>query len=126
VVPTLRNRANAAGKPVDNAFIESFNGKCRDECLNEQLFLSLEQARAEVQAWRLDYNRVRPHSALGNLTPEAYANRSGQPSRTHEIEVGAGGEIGGQVNANKRQREKRDAEITEVATPFVCDRVLLS
>ena len=63
------------GKPVENAFIESFNGKCRDECLNEHLFLSLEQARTEIQTWRLDYNRVRPHSALGNLTPEAYASR---------------------------------------------------
>jgi putative transposase len=64
------------GKPVENAFIESFNGKCRDECLNEHLFRSLEQARIETQTWRLDYNRVRPHTALGNLTPEAYANRN--------------------------------------------------
>jgi putative transposase len=64
------------GKPVDNAFIESFNGKCRDECLNEHLFLTIEQARIETQTWRLDYNRVRPHSALRNLTPEAYAHRN--------------------------------------------------
>ena len=60
---------------------------------------SLEQARTEVQTWRLDYNRVRPHSALGNLTPEAYANRDGV--RTHEIEVGAGSKIGGQVTDAK-------------------------
>ena len=64
------------GKPVENAFIESFNGKCRDECLNEHLFPTIEQARIETQTWRLDYNRVRPHSAPGNLTPEAYAQRS--------------------------------------------------
>src|SRR5262249_46206146 len=63
------------GKPVENAFIESFNGKCRDEFLNEHLFLSLEQVRIETEMWRLDYNRERPHSALGNLTPEAYANQ---------------------------------------------------
>jgi putative transposase len=63
------------GKPVENAFIESFNGKCRDECLNERLFLTIEQARIATETWRVDYNQVRPHSALGNLTPEAYANR---------------------------------------------------
>jgi len=63
------------GKPVENAFIESFNGKCRDEFLNEHLFLSLEQTRIETEMWRLDYNRERPHSALGNLTPEAYAQQ---------------------------------------------------
>ena len=63
------------GKPVENAFIESFNGKCRDEFLNEHLFLSLEQARIETEIWRLDYNRERPHSALGNLTPEVYAKQ---------------------------------------------------
>jgi putative transposase len=65
------------GKPVDNAFIESFNGKCRDECLNEYLFMSIDQARLQTQSWRVDYNRVRPHSALGNLTPEVYAQRNG-------------------------------------------------
>jgi transposase InsO family protein len=58
------------GKPVENAFIESFNGKCRDECLNERLFLTIEQARMATETWRLDYNQVRPHSSLGNLTPE--------------------------------------------------------
>jgi putative transposase len=63
------------GKPVENAFIESFNGKCRDECLNERLFMTIEQARTATETWRLDYNQVRPHSALGNLTPEDYANR---------------------------------------------------
>ncbi|HEU5400887.1 MAG TPA: integrase core domain-containing protein, partial [Terriglobales bacterium] len=64
------------GEPVENAFIESFNGKCRDECLNERLFLTIEQARSATETWRLDYNQVRPHSALGNLTPEDYANRT--------------------------------------------------
>ena len=69
------------GKPVQNAFIESFNGKCRDECLNEHLFTSIEEARRCLDHWRLDYNRVRPHSSLGNLTPEAFAqtHRSATP-----------------------------------------------
>jgi putative transposase len=60
------------GKPTDNGHIESFNGKFRDECLNQHWFLSLGDARQLIEAWRLDYNSVRPHSALGNLTPQAY------------------------------------------------------
>jgi putative transposase len=63
------------GKPVENAYIESFNGRFRDECLNENLFRTLEEARAIIEAWRCDYNRIRPHSALGNLTPEEFADR---------------------------------------------------
>lgn len=61
------------GKPIQNAFIESFNGKFRDECLNEHWFVSLQDAREKVEAWRRDYNEVRPHSALGNRTPEEFA-----------------------------------------------------
>lgn len=57
------------GKPVENAYIESFNGRLRDECLNDQLFLSLEDARQKIETWRMDYNIHRPHSSLGNLTP---------------------------------------------------------
>ena len=61
------------GKPVQNAFIESFNGRFRDECLNQHWFVNLAQARRIVDAWRLDYNRARPHSALGYLTPDEFA-----------------------------------------------------
>jgi putative transposase len=57
------------GKPVENAFIESFNGKFRDECLNENWFVSLDDAKEKIEAWRKDYNRNRPHSSLGNKTP---------------------------------------------------------
>ena len=57
------------GKPTDNAFIESFNGSFRDECLNVNWFLSLEDAKDKIQAFKEDYNHFRPHSALGNLTP---------------------------------------------------------
>jgi putative transposase len=63
----------APGKPVQNAFVESFNGRLRDELLNETLFRSLAHARAELAAWRTDYNTSRPHSRLGWLTPQAYA-----------------------------------------------------
>ncbi len=59
----------APGKPQQNAFVESFNGKLRDECLNETLFSSVRHARAVLAAWRQDYNHVRPHSALGGRTP---------------------------------------------------------
>ena len=61
------------GKPTQNAFVESFNGKFRDECLNDHWFTSLADARVTIENWRRDYNRVRPHSSLGNLTPEAYS-----------------------------------------------------
>jgi putative transposase len=61
----------APGKPTQNAFLESFNGRLRDECLNERLFTSMVQARAVLAAWRQDYNTIRPHSKLGGLTPAA-------------------------------------------------------
>jgi len=60
------------GKPQQNGFIESFNGKLRDECLNEHWFLSLPHARRIAEEWRQDYNLNRPHSSLGNLTPEEF------------------------------------------------------
>ena len=63
----------APGKPQQNGFIESFNGKLRDECLNEHVFCSLTQARRTIEAWRIDYNTMRPHSSLGYLTPEEFA-----------------------------------------------------
>ena len=64
------------GKPVQNAYIESFNGRLRDECLNEHWFTSLPAARGIIEAWRDDYNTVRPHSSLGNQTPQEFAERS--------------------------------------------------
>ena len=60
------------GKPNQNAYVESFNGRFRDECLNEHWFLSLVQTRQIVEAWRLDYNAVRPHSSLGNVSPTEF------------------------------------------------------
>lgn len=63
------------GKPTQNAFIESFNGKLRDECLNETLFSSLPGARGTLETWQEDYNNHRPHSALGNLTPREFAEK---------------------------------------------------
>lgn len=63
------------GKPVENAYIESFNGKFRDECLNDNWFMSLQQAKDIIEAWRIDYNKERPHSSLGNLTPEEFVHQ---------------------------------------------------
>jgi putative transposase len=63
------------GKPVQNAFVESFNGKMRDECLNEHWFGTLAEARQTIEAWRKDYNEVRPHSSLGNRTPQEFTAR---------------------------------------------------
>lgn len=64
------------GKPVQNCFVESFNGTFRDDCLNLHWFLSLEDARQTIEAWRNDYNRVRPHSSLGGLTPEEFVRKN--------------------------------------------------
>jgi putative transposase len=64
------------GKPTDNAFIESFNGKFRAECLNTHWFMSLDDARRKCEAWRRDYNEERPHSAIGNKRPIELINRS--------------------------------------------------
>jgi len=63
------------GKPTDNAFIESFNGSFRDECLNTNWFLSLEDAHQKIENWRQEYNHFRPHSSLNNLTPEELINQ---------------------------------------------------
>jgi putative transposase len=63
------------GKPVENAFIESFNGRVREECLNAQWFDTLAEAKAAIEAWRIDYNRNRPHGALGQLTPREFRRR---------------------------------------------------
>lgn len=64
------------GKPMENAFIESFNGRFRDECLNDNWFMSLAEAREIIEAWRIDYNQNRPHSSLNGLTPEEFANQA--------------------------------------------------
>jgi putative transposase len=64
------------GKPIQNAYVESFNGKFRDECLNEHWFASLDEAREVIEEWRQDYNVVRPHSSLDDLTPEQFRDRT--------------------------------------------------
>lgn len=61
------------GKPTDNAYIESFNGRFRQECLNKHWFLSLADARLKIEQWRQEYNSHRPHSSLGYKTPEEFA-----------------------------------------------------
>lgn len=63
------------GKPNQNAYIESFNGRLRDECLNEHWLPSLQRVRAEIERWRREYNEERPKKALGGLTPAAYAKQ---------------------------------------------------
>ncbi|QBQ47255.1 IS3 family transposase [Brevundimonas naejangsanensis] len=77
----------APGKPTQNGFVESFNGRMRDELLNESLFFGLDHARQKVAAWALDYNTCRPHSSIGYLTPEAFAaslTATGRPAAQYE------------------------------------------
>lgn len=66
------------GRPMENAYVESFNGKFRDECLNENWFTDLADARQKIEQWRQDYNQVRPHSALGYRTPTEFARLAGE------------------------------------------------
>lgn len=80
------------GKPVDNAYIESFNGSFRDECLNVNWFLSLEDAKEKIESWRRDYNEWRPHSSLDNLSPRQYLE--GQTNITSNSTVLAGPVLG--------------------------------
>ena len=68
----VRLSFNRPGKPGDNPFIESFNGRVRDECLNENWFTSLDSARKIIEDWRMDYNNDRPHTSLDDLTPEEF------------------------------------------------------
>ena len=64
------------GKPIENAYAESFIGRLRDECLNENWFISLKDARDIIESWRIDYNEGRPHSSLGGLTPREYVENT--------------------------------------------------
>ena len=70
------------GKPNENAFIESFNGRMRDECLNANIFFSIEDALEKLETWRLDYNTVRPHGSLGGLPPEEFARKARSEDQT--------------------------------------------
>jgi putative transposase len=72
------------GKPTENGYLESFNGRLRDECLNVQQFTSLKHAQAVMDAWRTDYNQQRPHGSLGHLTPVEYRRRHGV-TKTSEV-----------------------------------------
>lgn len=70
------------GKPTDNAFVESFNGKVRAECIDQNWFLSLDDARSKCETYRREYNEERPHSAIGNKTPMEFIKSIEQPSRS--------------------------------------------
>ncbi len=63
------------GKPMENGYVESFNGRFRDECLNEHWFMNMDEAKDLIEKWRIEYNTARPHSALAMLTPEEFANK---------------------------------------------------
>jgi putative transposase len=95
----------APGKPMQNGFIESFNGSFRDECLNETLFSSLPEARSRITDWKEDYNSQRPHSSLGNLTPTSspgnwlWKNRPHRPKHQPKDSPQNRSELGAQVTS---------------------------
>lgn len=75
------------GKPTDNSFVESFNGKFRDECLNQHWFLDLEDARRRIEKWRMDYNTFRPHKTLEGLTPSEYVLRYSEGRNSGKVQA---------------------------------------
>jgi putative transposase len=77
----------APGKPMQNGFVESFNGRLRDECLNEHLFTNLKEAREIIEAWRIDYNTNRPHTSLNGLTPTEFATRPHQGQNWNRLSL---------------------------------------
>jgi putative transposase len=81
------------GRPVENVYIESFNGKFRDECLNEHWFTSMDHARVLIEAWRHEYNQERPHSSRGNATPaefaKAWLSRAGKMTSVQPADSGS-------------------------------------
>jgi putative transposase len=92
------------GRPMENGYIESFHGRFREECLNEHWFLTLDDARGTIESWRIDYNQVRPHSALGYLTPgefaSGYANVESKKRFPHLHSRDGGCEQNLQLNSN--------------------------
>lgn len=75
------------GRPTRNSFVESFNGKFRDECLNENWFRSLADAREKIEVWRVDYNTIRPHKSLKQLTPLEYKEKEEKDSERKRPEL---------------------------------------
>ena len=91
------------GKPTDNAFIESFNGKFRSECLNANWFLSFDEARRKCETWRRDYNDIRPHSSLGGKRRASFIRGAATPTSRAADEAGISqptwSSVGGKLNS---------------------------
>jgi len=93
------------GKPTDNAFIESFNGKFRTECLNAHWFMSLDDARRKCEAWRRDYNEERPHSSIGNKAPIELVNRSAALARPDRRWLEKAQQSGPRIGSGSNERQ---------------------
>lgn len=101
------------GKPTQNAFVESFNGTFRDECLNENWFLSLDDARQIIENWRVDYNEVRPHGSLGDQTPVEFATRTAAPLRACATLQPSAAPQCGCKSQNKKPKKKTGSAPTD-------------
>ena len=96
------------GNPIQNAFIESFNSRLREECLSEHVFVSLDDARRKIEQWRIDYNRERPHSSLGHLTPKEFAAKHQRISAIAHTAWPANQELAGAVQCAPASNPKLD------------------
>lgn len=103
----------APGKPMQNGFVESFNGRMRDECLKEHLFDNLYHARNMVAAWRNDFNHTRPHSSLAGLTPWEYANRSKEDQNLNRTNLSSRTHWGAGQGAQHGHRQDHTRHETE-------------
>jgi putative transposase len=79
--------AQPPAQPTQNGFVESLNGRFRDECLNEHLFRGMAAARRIIEEWRIDYNEHRPHTSLRGLTPNAFATRSRSDHKENRVQL---------------------------------------
>jgi integrase-like protein len=103
IVAGSRSKFIQRGKAVQNAFAESFNGRLRDECLNENWLVSLLRARRTIEAWRIDYNVARPHSGLAGRTPEEFAKAqliTATSTIAKRTDIASGTGMGGQVGGS--------------------------
>jgi putative transposase len=97
----------APGKPMQNGFVESLNGRFRDGCLNEHPFRGLHAARQIIEAWRIDYNRHRPHTSLRGLTPNEFATRSTKDHTENRVQLPARRSGGNVIRTRAHPRRGR-------------------
>lgn len=118
---SLTLRLITPGKPTQNAYVESFNGRFRDECLNEHWFTSLAHAQAVIETWRREYNEERPKKGLGGLTPTAYAKtlmKQNGYSHRWTLDAGASQSLRSAISIARGRSMHYNEDVSSVRTSF--------